>query len=47
GRVYVVANALGFRARNAAPTGGSGLFVQGNWVGALLPEGVVDVVPGR
>ena len=39
GRLHVVANAPAFRARAEAPTGGQGLFVQGNWVGALVAEG--------
>ena len=37
GRLYVVADARGFRARQAGPHGGQGLFVQGNWTGALDP----------
>ena len=44
GRVYVVADAPSFRARAGGPSGGQGLFVQGNWVGALLPDGEMALV---
>lgn len=43
GRMYVVADAIAFRARAEPPRGGQGLFVQGNWVGALAPDGAVGV----
>ena len=35
GTLYVVADARAFRRRAEGPSGGQGLFVQGNWRGAL------------
>lgn len=46
GRLYVVADVPAFRARAEGPRGGQGLFVQGNWRGALaLPGEVVLEAP--
>ena len=39
GRLYVAADARAFRDRDVPPAGGQGLFVQGNWTGALVPDG--------
>lgn len=39
GRLFVVADVPAFRARAEGPTGGQGLFLQGNWRGELLPAG--------
>jgi hypothetical protein len=46
GRLYVVADARGFRARAAGPRGGQGLFVQGNWIGAIDPalQGEIELL---
>jgi hypothetical protein len=35
--IFLVSDAVGFRARQVVPTGGMGLLVQGNWVGAATP----------
>jgi hypothetical protein len=39
GSLYLVADVVGFKARAAPPHGGMGLFVLGNWQGALSPDG--------
>ena len=39
GSLYLTPNANAFRACAAAPAGGQGLFVQGNYSGYLSPEG--------
>ncbi len=45
GTLYVVADSVRFRARAESPTGGEGLFVQGDWRGQLVPAfGLPDVI---
>ena len=39
GHLYVVANVPAFKARAVEPHGGQGLFLLGNWAGALDPDG--------
>lgn len=46
GTLYVVADSVAFRAREAEPTGGMGLFVQGNWVGRFI-DGPVTLIDAQ
>ena len=46
GRLYVVAHLPTFRQRAQGPSGGQGLFIQGNWQGALVPGGNVRLELG-
>jgi len=36
GTIHLVADRVAFRGRAAPPTGGQGLYVQGNWTGVLV-----------
>lgn len=47
GRLYLVQHVPSFRERQAGPRGGQALFIQGNWVGDLLPEGELILEAAR
>ncbi|MCB9547261.1 MAG: CotH kinase family protein [Myxococcales bacterium] len=46
GRLYVVANVPAFRLRAEGPSGGQGLYVQGNWLGVLGADGELRLEKG-